>query len=97
MPKFSDKSAARLATCHPDIQAVLNEVIKYRDCTILEGVRTIGTNLNTANAKVPNTGTKSPKLFGASNRMMSAVVPIETYRRSISVGCNICCHLDCLM
>ncbi|MFZ8925971.1 MAG: M15 family metallopeptidase [Candidatus Nanopelagicales bacterium] len=43
MPKFSDKSAARLATCHPDIQAVLNEVIKYRDCTILEGVRSIET------------------------------------------------------
>ena len=43
MPKFSEKSAARLLTCHPDIQAVLYEVIKYRDCTILEGVRTIET------------------------------------------------------
>lgn len=43
MPKFSEKSAARLATCHPDIQAVLNAVIKHRDCTILEGVRSLDT------------------------------------------------------
>jgi peptidoglycan L-alanyl-D-glutamate endopeptidase CwlK len=43
MLKFSERSAARLATCHPDIQAVLNEVIKHRDCTILEGVRSLDT------------------------------------------------------
>ena len=41
MPSFSDKSASRLATCHPDLRAVLEEVIKYRDCTIIEGVRTV--------------------------------------------------------
>lgn len=43
MPKFSEQSAAKLATCHPDIQAVFNEVIRHRDCTILEGVRTVET------------------------------------------------------
>jgi len=40
MPKFSDKSRARLDTCHPDIVAVLLRVIARRDCTIIEGVRT---------------------------------------------------------
>jgi len=39
MPTFSDASKSRLATCHPDIQLVMNEVIKYFDCTILEGHR----------------------------------------------------------
>lgn len=39
MPQFSEKSLSRLATCHPDIQAVFREVIKHRDCTVIEGVR----------------------------------------------------------
>ena len=43
MPAFSERSAARLATCHPDIQAVFNEVIKHRDCTVIEGVRDVET------------------------------------------------------
>jgi peptidoglycan L-alanyl-D-glutamate endopeptidase CwlK len=37
--KFSDKSKYRLGTCHQDIQKIFNEVIKYFDCTILEGYR----------------------------------------------------------
>lgn len=40
MPKFSKKSKSKLATCHPDLQRVFNEVIKHVDCTIIEGVRT---------------------------------------------------------
>ena len=43
MPKFSTRSKERLATCHPDIQKVFNEVIKHVDCTILEGIRTADT------------------------------------------------------
>ena len=39
MPQFSEISKAKLATCHPDIQLVMNEVIKYFDCIILEGHR----------------------------------------------------------
>lgn len=38
--KYSSKSAAKLATCHPDIQKVFNEAIKHWDITILEGIRT---------------------------------------------------------
>ncbi len=39
MPKFSQTSFSKLATCHPDLQALFYEVIKYFDCTIIEGYR----------------------------------------------------------
>ena len=39
MPRFGNKSKERLATCHPDLQRVFNEVINYVDCSILEGYR----------------------------------------------------------
>lgn len=39
MPKFSRRSLAKLETCHPDLQAVMKEVIKHVDITILEGRR----------------------------------------------------------
>lgn len=39
MPRFSTESFSKLATCHPDLQALFYEVIKYFDCTILEGYR----------------------------------------------------------
>ena len=36
---FSEASKMQLATCHPDLQRLFNEVIKYWDCKILEGHR----------------------------------------------------------
>lgn len=39
MSKFSKISKARLATCHPDLQKVFNEVIKHYDCSVLCGTR----------------------------------------------------------
>ena len=39
MPKFGNKSKQRLSTCHDDLQKVFNEVIKYVDCSVLEGHR----------------------------------------------------------
>lgn len=39
MPAFSKSSLDRLATCHPKLQALMNEVIKYEDCVILCGHR----------------------------------------------------------
>lgn len=41
MPSFSKRSAERLATCHPSLQKVFNEVIKTNDCTIICGARTL--------------------------------------------------------
>lgn len=39
MSVFSNKSAGRLAGCHPDLQAVMNEAIKTVDFTVLCGHR----------------------------------------------------------
>lgn len=41
MPKFSKVSASKLATCHPDLQKIFNEVIQAADCTIICGARTL--------------------------------------------------------
>lgn len=43
MASFSDKSLAILDTCHPDLQKVLKEAIKYFDFTLIEGRRTLET------------------------------------------------------
>ena len=39
MPAFGPTSRARLATCHPDLQVIFNEVIKVVDCTVICGHR----------------------------------------------------------
>ena len=39
MPNFSQKSTDRLKTASFDLQLIFNEVVKYHDCTILEGHR----------------------------------------------------------
>lgn len=39
MFSFGRSSSERLATCHPDLQKIFNEVILYRDCSILCGHR----------------------------------------------------------
>ncbi len=39
MPKFGNSSKKRLATCDERLQKVFNEVIKYVDCSVLEGHR----------------------------------------------------------
>lgn len=39
MPQFGTASKERLATCHWDLQRLLNEVIKHVDCAVMEGHR----------------------------------------------------------
>ena len=39
MPSFGKKSNKNLKTCDWDLQQIFNEVVKYYDCTILEGHR----------------------------------------------------------
>ena len=39
MPKFGKSSKERLATCDERLQEVFNEVIKFVDCSVLEGHR----------------------------------------------------------
>ncbi len=40
MYKFGKKSLIQLKTCHKDIQIILNEIIKFYDFSVLEGIRT---------------------------------------------------------
>lgn len=40
MPSFGAASRTRLATAHPDLQRLFNEVIKDFDCTVIFGHRT---------------------------------------------------------
>lgn len=39
MPTFSTASQQKLFTCHPELQLLFREVIKYFDCTVIEGFR----------------------------------------------------------
>ena len=39
MPQFGKTSIEHLSTCHPLLQELLHEVVRTRDCTILEGRR----------------------------------------------------------
>ena len=39
MPTFGKTSATNLATCHTDLQRLMNEVIKHVDCSITCGYR----------------------------------------------------------
>ena len=39
MPRFGNSSKKRLKTCDERLQKVFNEVIKYVDCSVLEGHR----------------------------------------------------------
>ncbi len=41
MPMFSTKSKERLATCHPSLILLFEEVVRTTDCTIIEGYRSI--------------------------------------------------------
>lgn len=39
MPSFSDTSKQKLATCHPDLITLFEQVVIQYDCTILCGIR----------------------------------------------------------
>lgn len=39
MAKFSNKSQSKLDTCHPDLQLLANEVLRFHDCSVVWGHR----------------------------------------------------------
>ena len=41
MPAFGSVSRANLAECDPRLVLLFNEVIKYWDCTVIDGARTV--------------------------------------------------------
>jgi len=75
MPKFSQSSFSKLSTCHIDLQALFFEVIKYFDCTIIEGYRG-----KEAQDKAFNTGHSMLKYpDGRHNKTPSMAVDVIAY------------------
>ena len=68
MYKFGSKSKRNLATCHPDLQKVCNEVIKHFDISVLEGHRT-------AEAKMKYFEEGKSKLDGVTKRSKHQAAP----------------------
>ncbi|AAW86512.1 L-alanyl-D-glutamate peptidase [Aliivibrio fischeri ES114] len=75
MNKFSKTSAARLATCHPDLIKVFTRVLELCDCSILCGHRT-EEEQNTAFAE-GKSQVKYPN--GKHNTLPSRAVDVAPY------------------
>ena len=75
MAKFGKASKQRLSTCHKDLQAVFNEVIKYVDCSILVGHR--GAERQDRLFEEGKTKVKYPK--GRHNASPSRAVDVAPY------------------
>ena len=75
MAKFGKASKQRLSTCHEDLQKVFNEVIKYVDCSILEGHR--GAERQDRLFEEGKTKVKYPK--GRHNASPSRAVDVAPY------------------
>jgi len=75
VPKYSTKSKGRLSSCHPDLQKIFNEVIKYVDCSILEGHR----NEKTQNKYYDQGRTKVRFPDGRHNTKPSRAVDVTPY------------------
>jgi peptidoglycan L-alanyl-D-glutamate endopeptidase CwlK len=75
MPRFGKRSKERLATCEEDLQVLFKEVIKYVDCSILEGHR--GEDRQTALHKEGKTKVLYPR--GRHNASPSRAVDVVPY------------------
>lgn len=75
MPQFSQQSKERLSQCHSDIRAVMNEVIKRFDCTILCGYR----GEKEQNEAVARGASKTPFPTSMHNKTPSLAVDVVPY------------------
>lgn len=75
MPSFSKLSAAKLATCHPDLQRLFNKVVQTFDCTVLEGHR--GEAAQNAAFKAGKSKLKFPE--GKHNKFPSLAADVVPY------------------
>ena len=91
MAKFGKRSKERLATCDERLQKVFNEVIKYVDCSVLEGHRR--EERQNKLFKEGKTKVKYPK--GRHNSSPSRAVDVTPYpvdwddreRQTLFAGC----------
>ena len=78
MPSFSRSSSSRLATWHPDLQELFNEVIKHRDCTVICGSRTLEEQKENVRRGVSKT-LNSKQVVGEGIRDVSHAVDVMPY------------------
>jgi len=80
MPKFGKKSQERLNTCHKDLVAICNEVIKSYDFSVLEGTRSLEQQqkyFNTGRSKLDGINQKSKHQSLPSLAIDIAPYPID--------------------
>ena len=75
MPKFGRTSRKRLKTCDEDLIFLLEEVVKYFDCTVLEGHR--GKRLQNKYFKEGKSKLKFPE--GNHNKKPSTALDVVPY------------------
>ena len=75
MPKFGKTSRKRLNTCDEDLIALFEEVVKYFDCSVLEGHR--GKRLQNKYFKEGKSKLKFPE--GNHNKKPSTAVDVVPY------------------
>ena len=75
MPKFGKRSRERLSSCDEDLIALFNEVVKYFDCSVLEGHR--GKELQNKYFKEGKSKLKYPD--GRHNKKPSNAVDVVPY------------------
>ena len=78
MPRFSRTSLSRLETCHKDLQALFNEVIRHRDCTVICGSRTLEEQKENVRKGVSKT-LQSKHVVGEGFREVSHAVDVMPY------------------
>ena len=80
--KFSERSRKRLDTCHPDLIAICEEVIKVYDFAVLEGLRTLEKQreyYETGRSKLDGINKKS--MHQADENGKSRAVDIMPYKK----------------
>lgn len=75
MPKFGQVSMRKLETAHPDLQRLFLEVVKYFDCTVLEGYR----NKMAQDKAVAEGRSQTPYPTSKHNRMPSMAVDVAPF------------------
>lgn len=77
MPAFSSTSQERLNTCHKDIQAILNELIKIYDFSVIEGHRSLQTQQQYfKDGKSKNDGIDKPSKHQSMPSMAVDILPV---------------------
>lgn len=89
MPVFGLESRTKLATVHPDLQTLFNEVIKYWDCKVTDGRRTTAEQVALYAKGRTQPGpivTDKDGIHSLSNHQLTALVKGKNYGLAVDVA-----------